>query len=105
MSVGTKTCCVKRVMAWTSMINRSALQPPVVLVSFQCAPAKIARESEMQGINAHTVSSIAHVLFVIPNYIYSIPVDRTARKHGGYVALSDLKANSLLLFIDQAYVR
>lgn len=51
------------------------------------------------------VSSIAHVLFVVINSIYSVFVNRTARKHGGFVALFDLKASSLLLFTDQAYVQ
>ena len=59
----------------------------------------------MQCSRVRTVSSVARVLFVIINSVYSILVDRTARKHGGFVALSDLKASSLLLFTDQAYVQ
>lgn len=59
----------------------------------------------MQCSRVRTVSSVARVLFVTIDAIYSVVVNRTARKHGGFVALSNLKASGLLLFTDQAYVQ
>ena len=67
-----------------------------------CACDDRTLESEMECVHTYTVSRIAHVPFVVANPTYSIIVNRTARKHGEFVALSTLEARGLLLFTNQA---